>query len=173
MALLGILALSPNLNGAVEIASHNNIMDTMYSMAHAQKLTVILLINKNSAAQKESQHISWMFENVSSRLPKFVYCQHTGYRRICFCKNRNEQKKETIKYVRIECDEMPIDIYGNIPNTILYIFKDGTIIHTISNEILLSSAVSVYQHEEEIKSAIYGSYYGLQSTENYKRNSRR
>lgn len=133
------------------------IINTIYSVGAAEKLTLLLVINNDYIKPKEKEAVLWMLENVQYRLADFSYCQHEleHPEHSCRCMGH---KKDPIHYAYLTSFEYLTDLCGKAGAPVLFIFKNGQVLHKITRDVLLSSKLLPHEKEQKIIDTITTAY---------------
>lgn len=133
------------------------IINTIYSVGASDKFTLLLVVNDGYIKSKEKEAIGWMLENVQYRLSNFVYCEHELQHPELYCKCMMH-KSTAIKYAYIDSFEYLADLCGKAGAPVLFIFKNGQVLHKITRDILLSNKLLAHEKEQKIIETVIGVY---------------
>ena len=163
ITLLALLSLAQNSSYAnVGFAfpkgtDQGKIINTIYAVGASEKLTLLLVINDDYIKPKEKEAILWMLENVQYRLSDFWYCQHELEHPEQNCKCMGH-KKDPINYASLSSFEYLTDLCGKAGAPVLFIFKNGQVLHKITRDVLLSNKLLPHEKEQKIIDTITSAY---------------
>lgn len=163
ITLLALLSLMQTTANAItgfplaQGADQGRIINTIYSVGAAEKLTLLLVINNDYIKPKEKEAILWMLENVQYRLSDFLYCQHELEHPEHSCKCIGH-KKDPIHYAYLTSFEYLTDLCGKAGAPVLFIFKNGQVLHKITRDVLLSNKLLPHEKEQKIIDTITIAY---------------
>lgn len=160
LALLSLVQITANAITSFPLArgtDQGRIINTIYSVGAAEKLTLLLVINDDYIKPKEKEAILWMLENVQYRLSDFWYCQHELEHPEQNCKCMSH-KKDPINYAYLTSFEYLTDLCGKAGAPVLFIFKNGQVLHKIPRDVLLSNKLLPHEKEQKIIDTITSAY---------------
>lgn len=163
ISLVSLLAFAPSIHATLTGFSfprgtdQGKVINTIYSVGASDKLTLLLVINDDYIKPKEKEALGWMLENVQHRLADFVFCEHELAHPELQCKCM-AHKKNHLKYAYIDSFEYLADLCGKAGAPVLFIFKNGQVLHKITRDILLSNKILAHEKEQKIIETVVSVY---------------